>query len=128
MEIDDALGTSTLMVWKELRTYLDYAYAIEPSFLFGGKKYGWCYKYRKSSRTLCTLFPEKGSFTVLVTLGKKDLEKLEPDYGRLKKKLRDQIESTHQYHDGKWLWIRMPETCGIQDIKVLLNVKRKPKI
>ena len=30
----------------------------------------------KSGKTLCALFPEKNSFTVLIVLGKKEVEKL----------------------------------------------------
>jgi hypothetical protein len=122
------LGKRNFSTLEKIKDYLGYAYDIKPDLQFYGKKYGWCYKYKKSSKTLCCLFPEKGLFTVLITLGRKELEKLNPDFSKLSPETREVINKTHQYHDGKWLWIRIPNIGNIKDIKRLLSVKRKPKL
>ncbi|KPJ51121.1 MAG: hypothetical protein AMJ41_00250 [candidate division Zixibacteria bacterium DG_27] len=111
-----------------MREYLNRAYDIEPELLFYGKKYGWTYRYRKSGKSLCSLFPEKDAFTVLITLGKKELEKLDPDLPRLSKKVQGLIRGTELLHDGKWLWIRLPDVGNVEDIKTILKVKRRPKL
>jgi len=126
--IKKTIGQKNVPAWKDLREYLKRAYEIEPELLFYGKKYGWAYKYRKSSKTLCALFAEKGAFTVLITLGKKELEKLDPDLPKLSKKMQDLISSTQLLHDGKWLWIRLPNVGNVEDIKTILQVKRRPKL
>jgi hypothetical protein len=126
--IKKAIGQKNVPAWNDLREYLTRAYEIEPELLFYGKKYGWTYKYRKSSKTLCSLFPEKDAFTVLITLGRKELEKLDPDLPKLSKKMQDLISSTNLLHDGKWLWIRVPNVGEAEDIKTILKAKRKPKL
>lgn len=125
--IEQTIGKKTYSLWSQLREYLKKAYEIKPDLLFYGEKYGWCFKYRKSSKTLCTLFPEKNSFTVLITLGKKELDNLKP-FSNLSTKTKKLIKKTHQYHDGKWLWIRIPNLSNLKDIKTILHVKRKPKL
>jgi len=126
--IQDILGRRNFSTWEKIKDYLGHAYEIKPDLQFYGKKYGWCYKYRKVSKTLCCLFPEKGSFTVLITLGRKELEKLNPDFSKLSPETRGVINRAHQYHDGKWFWIRLPDIGNVRDVKKLLSVKRKPKV
>ena len=125
--VNAALGAKALKAWRSIVSYLDEAYGIEPALEFGGRSYGWCFRYRKGGRTLCTLYPEKGSFTVLVVLGGKDLEKLKPDLATLSKSLQDLIENTHRYPEGKWCWIRMPGAAKLNDLKRLFALKRKPR-
>lgn len=126
--VENTIGKKNISLWGRIKEYLNHAYQINPDLLFYGKKYGWCYRYRKSNKTLCTLFPEKDAFTILITLGKKELEKLEPDFKTLSKKTQDLINSAHQYHDGKWLWVRIPNVGKVEDIKTILTLKRKPKL
>lgn len=126
--IRKSIGQKNVPAWNDLREYLKRAYDIEPELLFYGKKYGWTYRYRKSSKTLCALFPEKEAFTVLITLGRKELEKLNPDLPKLSRKMQDLISNTHLLHDGKWLWIRVPNVGKVEDIKTILKVKRRPKL
>jgi hypothetical protein len=61
-------------LWKGIRKYLKDNYNFKSEFVFYGKKYGWTVRYRKSGKTLCSLFPEKGAFTVLVVLGNTEVE------------------------------------------------------
>ena len=126
-EYEKEMGKRVFKTYQKLNDYLKSAYEIDPIQDSGGKKYGWNYKYRKGSKTICTLFPEKKAFTVLVTLGKNDLEKLKPDFKKLSPELQKLVKDTHHYHDGKWLWIRVPTAANINDIKLLTSLKRKPK-
>ena len=114
-------------LWNELRTYLDQHYDIVPELVYGGKKYGWCWKYRKGGRTLTCLYPEQGAFTVLVVLGGKEMERHAEILEQLSATTREQLDATHQYHDGKWLWLRVHVKEQIGDVKKLLTIKRKPK-
>ncbi|MDH4212263.1 MAG: DUF3788 domain-containing protein, partial [candidate division WOR-3 bacterium] len=52
------LGTRASSLWKQLRAFLQVNYDHVPELLFGGQKYGWCFKYRRKNKTLCVLFPE----------------------------------------------------------------------
>ena len=123
-EILATIGVADL--WLDLKQYLDQRYDFLPDQVFYGKKYGWTIRYRKSGKTLCSLFPESGAFTALVVLGRKEGEKASQILDKLSPATRKLIGSTKQLHDGKWLWIRVLEPAHVEDVKRLLATKRKP--
>ena len=124
-EVLESIGNTE--AWLDLRQYLGENYAFEPETVFYGKKYGWTIRYRRSGKTLCSLFPEKGAFTALVVLGKKEVERVLSSIDEYSDSVRGVIENTEQLHDGRWLWIRVLTLEDTADIKKLLSVKRKPK-
>ena len=114
-------------LWSDIRKYLASHYDHVPELDFGGKKYGWSIRYRKSGKTLVTLLPERSGFTALVVLGKKEVAKVEACEKKLSKKIGGLFRSTYQLHDGRWLWIRPSSKADIESIKILLGTKRRPK-
>jgi hypothetical protein len=126
-EIVSFIGEPAKEAWLEIRQFLEDHYDITPETIFYGTKYGWTIRYRKSGKTLCSLFPEKGGFTVLITLSKKESEKAHSIQDELSSKINKLLEDTEQLHDGRWLWIKLSTTSGTNDIKKLLQIKRKPK-
>lgn len=123
-EILNTIGRTT--AWLDLRQYLEGNYDFVPELVFYGK-YGWTIRYRKSGKTLCSLFPEKGAFTALVVLGKKEAEKALSMLDEFSPGVRSLLGNTEQLHDGRWLWIKVLTIDDSNDIKVLLRVKRRPK-
>jgi len=116
------------VLWCDLREYLASGYDHVPELDFGGKKYGWSIRYRKSGKTLVTLFPESGGFTALVVLGKKEIVKAEAVLDKLSMKVRKLFRETNQLHDGRWLWLRPTSKADLESIKMLLNAKRRAKL
>jgi hypothetical protein len=114
-------------LWSSLREHLATHYDHTPELDFGGKKYGWAIRYRKSRKTLITLFPERGGFTVLIVLGRQEAVKANAAPDELSSNVREILESTKQLHDGRWLWIRPTCKADIESIKALLSAKRRPK-
>jgi len=123
-EILAAMGAGD--VWLDLKEYIDQSYDFAPELIFYGKKYGWTIRYRRSGKTLISLFPEHGAFTALIVLGKKEGEKAAGMLDKLSPATRKLIGSVKQLHDGKWLWIRVLEPAHGEDVKRLLATKRKP--
>ena len=102
----ELLGSKALL-WSSLREYLASSYPqCIPVFTVEGKKADYTIRYRKSGKTLVTLYPGKKSLTVLVVLGKKEVDKVEQFENKLSKKIRELFKNTNQLHDGRWLWIR----------------------
>jgi len=112
--------------WLELRQYLESSYDFTPELVDYGK-HGWTIRYRKSGKTLVSLFPEKGAFTALVVLGKKDAEKALSMMDQFNSSVRKLIYEAEQHRDGRWLWIRVHGQGEVNSIKELLTIKRKPK-
>ncbi len=129
-DMADWVGQPLATEWSTLRRFLEETYRIEPIFNDGGKRYGWNLQYRISKRPLCEMYPEQGSFTTLVILGKTELEKAMVQivtYGSLVQKA---LVDTPRYHDGCWMYMRVSDSNtahqDILDIFELILIKRKP--
>jgi hypothetical protein len=88
------------------------------------QNYGWNLWYRKSGKSLVSLYPQAGSLVAQVVLGKAQVEQamalpLGEQVGGL-------LRSTPQLHDGKWLFIPVSDETAAQDVAALLLVKKRP--
>ena len=126
-EILDFIGEPAKEAWVEIRRFIEDRYGLVSDTVFYGAKYGWTVRYRKGGKTLCSLFPEKGAFTVLIVLGSKESEIASSLREELGPKVQKLIGDTQQLHDGRWLWIRLLTTSDVDDVMKLLQVKRKPR-
>ncbi|MFW9856199.1 MAG: DUF3788 domain-containing protein [Candidatus Thorarchaeota archaeon] len=121
------IGDPCAAKWLEMEEFLKTRYDFKPETVFYGNKYGWTVRYRKSGRTLCSLFPEKGAFTVLITLGKREAEIVLSMKDELSSSTFNVVQESRQLRDGRWVWIRIVRPNDMTDIKKILSVKRKPK-
>ena len=123
----DFIGEPAKEAWVEIRRFIEDRYGLVSDTVFYGAKYGWTVRYRKGGKTLCSLFPEKGAFTVLIVLGSKESEIASSLREELGPKVQKLIGDTQQLHDGRWLWVRLLAMSDIDDVMKLLQVKRKPR-
>lgn len=126
----NAIGQPIAGAWTSLRRFLVETYDIIPIFNDGGKRYGWNLQHRSGGRPLCEMYPEHGSFTTLVVLGKTELEQALERLDPFGSTVRQALLETPRYHDGCWMYIRVadPLTCqqDVQDIQQLILIKKKP--
>ena len=122
-----ALGTRVSVLWKQLRAFLKVNYDFKPELIFGGVKYGWCFRYRRKGKTLCGLFPESKAFSVIVVLGKKEIAHFEEHISDFNETTQMIFRSAHHYHDGKWLYKRVLNKSDLRDVISLIRIKRKAK-
>jgi hypothetical protein len=126
----DWIGQPLAQEWTALRAFLADTYDITPIFNPGGKRYGWNLQYRVGSRPLCEMYPERGSFTALVILGKAELDQAMHRLAAFAPVVRRALAESPRYHDGCWMYIRVsdPLTChqDVKDIEDLIRIKRKP--
>lgn len=122
-DIQNALGTRRSRLWEKLRAFLGKDYEYQPELMFYGKKYGWCYRYRRKSKTLCVLFPEMKAFTVLTTLGKKEIVQFEARRADFNENTCRIYSGAYQYHDGKWLYKRVLNNSDLRDVMHLIRIK-----
>jgi len=126
-EIINYLGGKAGEAWADIISFLQTSYDFSPEIDYGGTKYGWSIRYRKSGRSLCTLYPERGAFTVLIVFGKKEVRQFEENMGEFGAKSVELFNSTEQFHDGRWLWIRVLDKSDTRDVRRLIVMKRRPK-
>lgn len=122
-EIKTALG-SKYPLWESLLRFIDDSYQMAGELSFGGSKYGWNLWFRKSGKSLVTLYPQVEGFVAQVVLGKEQVEKA---LGlSLGEKVGRMVRETPQLHDGKWLFIPVTTERDVEDIEQLLMVKKRP--
>lgn len=130
MDMINAIEQPIAETWTALRQFLVETYKINPAFDSGGKKYGWNLKHRIGGRPLCEMYPEYGSFTTLVILGKAELDEALERLETFGTTVRQALVETPRFHDGCWMYIRVADvlTCqqDVQDIEQLILIKRKP--
>ncbi len=126
-EIINYIGEKAAVAWNEIRDFLEQNYDFQPELNYGGANYGWAIRYRRSGRSLCTFYPEKDAFTILIVLGRKEAQKAIENISIFQEDIVDLITGTTQLHDGRWLWIRVIDESITNDIKELIKIKKKPK-
>lgn len=131
-DMSNWIGLPLADAWTALRKFLEETYGILPIFNSGGRRYGWNLQYRAGGRPLCEMYPERGSFTALVILGKAELERAMERLESFGGPVRQALTESPRYHDGCWMYIRVSDglTChqDAQDIAQLIRIKRKPGV
>jgi hypothetical protein len=119
-----ALGAKRAL-WEELTQFVADNYPIPGEWNFGGKNYGWNLWYRKSGKTLVTLYPQDRYFVAQIVLGKDQVEQALAL--KLGKNVGTVLTETPQLHDGRWLFIKVKTKRDAADIRQLLQIKRRSR-
>ncbi|RDE13744.1 MAG: hypothetical protein C4K48_07655 [Candidatus Thorarchaeota archaeon] len=119
------LGRQAGNMWKQISAYMSTNYEFEP--VREDESLDATIRYRRSGKTILTFYPKKDELTVLVILGKKETEKFESSKDEFSPEIVELFSNTRQYHDGRWLHIKVPPFEGVEDIKKLLGIKKEPK-
>ena len=88
-------------------------------------KFGWNVKWRKAGKNLCTIYPEKGYFSVLIVIGQKEKEAVEAVLEECTAELRELYYQTQMGNGQKWLMIDLEEKSKMYaDIFHLLDIRK----
>lgn len=116
-------------LWEELNAFLVQNYDVEPKYSYSScsMQAGWNVKYQKAGRSLCTLYPMDGFFIALVVIGSKEAMETE----LLLPTLTDYVQKLYKISEGtsgsKWLMINVTSTDILEDVKALIQIRRKIK-
>jgi hypothetical protein len=109
--------------WAEIDSYLMDVIKAKSAYKFYGKNYGWALGYSKSSKSIISLYPSQNDFTIQMILKKeyeKEIIKLIKN-----KEVQDLINNTHEFHEGKWIFIKNSKINSITIIKHMIDIKLK---
>lgn len=124
-EIEQMLA-GALPAWKQVTGLVDSLYEMDTLWSTGGKAAKYEFKYRRGGKTLCALYPREGSFGFMVVLGRAEQEKFEQQRGYFDPKTVTVYDGTHVYHDGRWMMLDIAGNPPLEDIELLLRIKRRP--
>lgn len=116
-------------LWNELNKFIKDSYDVSPqkSYSVCSMQAGWNIKYKKSGKSLCTLYPMEGYFIALVVTSSKQADETEALIPSCTKYVHDLYNNTSYYNGGKWLMIEVRDKEILEDVKSLVNVRLKPK-
>jgi len=113
--------------WDELTAYIEEEYRVKPKIEYSrcSAQPGWNVKYKKSSKSLCTLYPMDGYFIALVVVGAKEEEEVKAcmDSGLFTAYVKQLYDKTGYSAMGRWLMIEVKNKDVINDIKQLISIR-----
>lgn len=116
-------------LWADLNTFLQESYEIKPSYSYSkcSGQPGWNIKYQKAGRSLCTLYPMDGYFIALVVIGAKEQPEAEALVTTCTKYIQSLFSASVSVVGGKWLMINVTDEKILDDVKNLIQTRRKIK-
>ncbi|MDY4081915.1 MAG: DUF3788 domain-containing protein [Candidatus Metalachnospira sp.] len=117
-------------LWDELRSFIEGTYEVQPSIEYSkcSLETGWNVKYKKGSRSICTVYPQENSFTCLVTIGRKEADEAELLLPSLSKYVQEVYSNAGSLNGARWLMINVTDDNILEDVKRLILVRVKPKM
>ena len=116
-------------LWEKLNDYLKQAYDTEPKMDYSAcsMQAGWNIKYKKSGKSLCTLYPMNGYFIALIVIGRKEMSEAEFLIPSCSEYVQSVFKSAVTGQGQKWLMIDVKNENTVQDIVKLISLKVKTK-
>lgn len=125
-EIRAFIGKKGVKVFNKLITHLNNNYNFQPEIYYGGKNYGVLIRYRRSSKTLVSIFPEKDGISIVLVYGKNEIKIFKERRKEFSGYLCKIFNTTKQYHDGRWLLIPMEDEKYLNEVIEMIAIKKKP--
>src|SRR3972149_4119560 len=120
-ELEKTLGAACHL-WVNLVEFIGTSYSMVGDMTYGGKNYGWNLWYRKSGKSLVSLYPQQNTFIAQVVLGRDQVEKaLALSLGENVSRV---LHETPSLHDGRWLFIKVTTETDVADLEKLLLLKK----
>ena len=86
---------------------------------------GWNVKFKKSGKSLCTIYPKESYFTTLIVVGRKEKEEAEALLPGCTAELQELYEQTQEGNGQKWLMIDLKEKDSLyRDVFRLIRIRR----
>lgn len=127
-DIKDFIGSAEAN-WNDLTEYIENTYQAKPKTEYSrcSLQPGWNVKYKKSGKSLCTLYPMQDYFISLVVIGPKEQDEAEAamEAGVFSPYVVELYGKTSGSAMGSWLMIEVRERSILNDIKILMDMRVK---
>ena len=124
--INQQIGAMVLTVWDDVTDYLKKAFPeCQSEMVYYSAQHGWGIRYRDEATLLCTLFPERGAFTALITLDPQEDAAALDKINFFNMRIREILNQTSSLSQGRWLWIQIEDHTDFVGLKMLLDLKKR---
>ena len=129
-EIREYIGEGKSL-WDELVHHVEETYQAKQQVDYSkcSAQPGWNVKFKKSGKSLCTLYPMSNYFIALVVVGRKEEEDVDlaMEEGVFSKEVKQLYQKTPFSAMGKWLMIEVKDKEILQDVKILIRIRATSK-
>jgi len=118
-------------LWVEFCQHIQNEYNVKPHFTFSncnmdcGAWKGWNIKYKKSGKTICTLYPRQGYFVVSIVLPEKAIFEADLIIQSFSEYTQEVYRETKLHMDGKWVMLDVKDDDILEDAKRLVELRMK---
>lgn len=128
-EISTYIHEPALTWWKTLNSFIQEEYKIKPKITYShcSAQKGWNVKYHKSGKSLCTLYPEKETFIVLIVVKLELAQIISSMVNIFESAVLKTVESARPFNGTKWLMIPVESEAILKNVQELLVLKHNSK-
>lgn len=83
-------------------------------------------KFKQGQKTILTIYIHDDKYTFLVIFGKKEREIFEATRNDFSQFTLNYYDNSKTFHDGKWMFIDVTTLEQLEEIKKLIQIKKKP--
>ncbi|MDE6052963.1 MAG: DUF3788 family protein [Lachnospiraceae bacterium] len=83
-------------------------------------------QFKQGQKTILTIYIHEDRYTFLIIFGKKEREIFEMHRGEYSQYICGYYDSAKTYHDGKWMFIDVTTMEQLEEVKKLIQIKKKP--
>ena len=115
--------------WGDLSGFIENTYQVSPLVQYSqcSGQPGWNVKYKKGSRSLCTLYPMENFFIALVTIGNKEQVETGLTLPTCSPYLQNLYAKSASSSMGRWLMIEVREQTVFEDVKKLIAIRMQKR-
>ena len=112
-------------LWDELCVFIEKKYKILPNMEYSkcSAQKGWNVKYKKKGKSICTLYPMKGYFIVLIVIGEKQQTETEIAIPSCTTYIQELYHKTRFLCGGRWLMIEVHDIPIFEDVCKLAQIR-----
>ena len=113
-------------LWMEFHSRIQSKYQIEPRMEYSrcSMQAGWNMKYKKSGKSLCTLYPMRDYYIALVVIGRKEMTEAELLMPLCSDYVQTVFHDTKVGNGQKWLMIDVREREVLEDVLNLIQLRK----
>lgn len=126
-EISTYIKEPALTWWREINAFIQEKYRVLPKVTYSkcSAQKGWNVKYQKSSQSICTLYPEKQSFIILVVIKLELVDMIESMSSAYEPGVMEIVRTARPFNGTKWLMISVESDAILKSVKDLLVFKQE---
>lgn len=115
-------------LWENFCEFMRNTYNATIKFEFSkcNWEYGWNVKFKKGSKSLCTVYPRENYFTILIVIGKREKKLFEDMFSSFSSDIQKIYKETSEGNGQKWIMIDLENKDNkYEDVKKIIEIRNK---